>query len=415
MLCRSWRTIVGMRQLLLIVAVVSLLGANLLYNAPQIQAADNLIPNSSVEIASANPGLPEQWQTGYIWGDLDANYQYLTTGFNSNRSVNVTVSRYATGDAKWYFNAVSVQPNQAYIFSDSYISTTTTRVLAAVTLTDTSTQYLSLGSAPVSSSWAPFTGSFVAPANAVSASVFHVISSVGSLTTDNFSLTATSSHFNRPLVSLTFDDGWASQYTAGWPVVGQFNFKATYYIISGKVGATASGYMSLTQVKALATAGNEIGSHTVSHPDLTTLPLKKLDSELSQSLSYLRRNVTPTITDFAYPYGAYNALTTREVKKYYSSARTSDVGLNTKAGFDAYRIQSEYVTPQTTLADFQGWLTTAQNQHAWLVVMYHQVDNSGSDYAVTPSMLTAQLQALQNSGLPVTTVNQALSELKTQL
>ncbi|HSX42396.1 MAG TPA: polysaccharide deacetylase family protein [Candidatus Saccharimonadales bacterium] len=402
------------RNLLAAVAA-SLLVLPALGSALPVRAADNLIANPSVELATTNPNQPDSWQTGYLWGDLDASYQYLNTGYQSQHSLKITVSRFVSGDAKWFFDPFAVTPNQAYRFTDSYQASIATQVVAAVTKTDNSTQYIGLKDAPATSAWASYSDTFVAPAAAASVTVYHLINAVGSLTTDNFSLSAVSSTFNRGMVSLTFDDGWASQASAGAPILNQFNDKATFYIITGVVGHAADGYMTLNQAKALAQAGQEIGSHTVTHPDLTTLSLKRLDQELSQSLNYLKTKVTPVVADFAYPYGAYNAVTTREVKKYYRSARTSDVGLNTKTGFDPYRIQSEYVTPQTTLADFQGWLDQAKNQNAWLVVMYHQVDNSGSAYSVTPALLTAQLQALQNSGLAVKTVAQALTELQAQL
>jgi peptidoglycan/xylan/chitin deacetylase (PgdA/CDA1 family) len=173
--------------------------------------------------------------------------------------------------------------------------------------------------------------------------------------------------------------------------------------------------MTLTQIKALSQAGHEIGSHTVHHYDLTTLSLAQLRGELSQSLSYLQKKVTRSVSNFAYPYGVYSQLTDQEVRRYYGSARSSDEGLNPKAGFNVYNIRSEYITPQTTLSQFQSWLDEAKNQKKWLVLMYHQVDNSGSDYSVTPTMLAQQLQSLQNSGLVVKTVNQALAELKPQL
>jgi peptidoglycan/xylan/chitin deacetylase (PgdA/CDA1 family) len=394
--------------------LVALIVTSIFSATPAAQAADNLIPNPSVETA-ANPNQPDNWQAGFLWGDLDATYQYPVAGYQSQKAVKVTVSRYATGDAKWYFSPVAVAPNQTYKFTDNYSANVSTEVIAAVTKTDSSTQYISLHSASATRNWASYTDSFTVPADATTVTIYHALSAVGFLTTDNFSLTAISANFNRGLVSLTFDDGWASQATAGAPILSQFGDKATYYIITGSVGDSADGYMTLNQVKALKNGGNEIGSHTVTHPDLTTLTLKKLTAELTQSQTYLQNKLGVAITSFAYPYGAYNAQTTTEVKKYYGSARTSDVGLNAKAGFDPYRVQSEYVTPQTTLADFQGWLTDAKTHNKWLVVMYHQVDLSGSDYAVTPAMLTAQLQALQASGLTVKTVNQALAELQAQL
>src|SRR5260370_30803728 len=65
------------------------------------------------------------------------------------------------------------------------------------------------------------------------------------------------------IVSLTFDDGSASQY---WALgqLEQYNMLGTFYINSARAG-TSSYYMTWSQIHDLYNAGNEIGSHTALH------------------------------------------------------------------------------------------------------------------------------------------------------
>ncbi len=70
-------------------------------------------------------------------------------------------------------------------------------------------------------------------------------------------------------MSLTFDDGYDNHATVAGPMLASHGMEGTFFVISGFVGN--SGYMTWSQVSALAAAGNEIGGHTLHHPDLTTV------------------------------------------------------------------------------------------------------------------------------------------------
>src|SRR6266699_3827043 len=71
---------------------------------------------------------------------------------------------------------------------------------------------------------------------------------------------------HRPtVVSLTFDDGTASQFAAA-QVMHRYGVSGTFFIITGAAGAP--NYMSLPELHRLAAYGDEIGAHTVSHLDL---------------------------------------------------------------------------------------------------------------------------------------------------
>jgi peptidoglycan/xylan/chitin deacetylase (PgdA/CDA1 family) len=223
--------------------------------------------------------------------------------------------------------------------------------------------------------------------------------------------------FNRPIVSLTFDDGWASYYNNGLPILNKYGFKATDYIISGYLGDT--DYMTKAQVKNLYAAGHEIGSHTVDHPDLTSLSATKLNTELKNSQSALQTVVGVPITDFASPYGAYNQTVLNKIKLYYGSHRSVDTGFNAKSNFDVYDIKVQNMVSTTTLAQVQSWVQQAKATNTWLVLVYHQVDSkldkTAEPYNTYQSDLDAQLAYIKSTGIAVDTVKQAIAELTPQL
>jgi len=106
-------------------------------------------------------------------------------------------------------------------------------------------------------------------------------------------------------VALTFDDGYADAYTDALPVLKRNGLIATFYIVTNFVGQP--GYMTWEQVAALRDAGMEIGAHTVSHLDLTSLDWETASFEIVQSKAELDHHLNINVTSFCYPTGLYNA------------------------------------------------------------------------------------------------------------
>jgi peptidoglycan/xylan/chitin deacetylase (PgdA/CDA1 family) len=215
------------------------------------------------------------------------------------------------------------------------------------------------------------------------------------------------------MISVTLDDGWASQYTNALPILNKYGVPATMYIHTQAINATPA-YMDQAQIQAFASRGDEIASHTISHTDLTTLTPAQLDSELAQSQATLKEMFGPTAAmDFASPFGAYNPTTTAAVKKYYASQRNTDEGYNSPSAPDTDNILVQNVVETTTALDVQGWINTAKNSNRWLVLVYHEVGaNLGGDgdvYHIDTAVFDAHMAAVKNSGLPMVTVRQALS------
>ncbi|HEV2413117.1 MAG TPA: Ig-like domain-containing protein [Candidatus Saccharimonadales bacterium] len=153
----------------------------------------NLIANPLVETADpSNPSQPLDWNEGN-WGTNSTTFSYLNSGSGiDTNSVQVQMTSYTSGDAKWYFNPVAVTAGQTYNYSDSYLSNVPTEVMVQDQTASGTLSYQDLGSAPADTSWATFTQNFTVPSGVTELTVFHLIQSVGTLQTDNFSLSPVS-------------------------------------------------------------------------------------------------------------------------------------------------------------------------------------------------------------------------------
>lgn len=380
-------------------------------------AADtNLIGNPSLETAASST-RPSGWTSDY-WGTTTSTFSYATTGHTGSRSIRVETTSYTSGDAKWYYaTAIPVVAGTTYQFTDWYQSDVETEIDAEITMSDGTLTYAGLATLDASTTWAQATAQYTIPAGATNIIVYHTLAAEGYLATDDYSLIAhTPTGFDRALVSLTFDDGWRSQYTNGLPLLEQYGMNATFYALTSTTSYPA--YMTTTMMQTLATSGNEVASHTVTHPDLTTLTVSEIDAELADSQTSLRQWVgSSAANNFASPYGAYDATVDTEIAKYYRSHRTVDEGYNSKDNFDIYHIVVQNVLNTTTPEQVGEWVDEAIADQTWLVLVYHEVDTGLTDptYSVTPSDLGTELSLIQSKGVTVATVDEALDEIEGQL
>jgi len=129
---------------------------------------------------------------------------------------------------------------------------------------------------------------------------------------------------SRPVI-LTFDDGSADLYTAAYPQLLAHGMKAVAFIVSGFLDAP--GRVTRDQVVRMSRHGVEIGSHTLDHPDLTTLPPERVQDELRGSRRTLEQLLGTPVPDFAYPAGRHSpALDAAVAAAGYESGSTTDPG-----------------------------------------------------------------------------------------
>jgi peptidoglycan/xylan/chitin deacetylase (PgdA/CDA1 family)/glycosyltransferase involved in cell wall biosynthesis len=142
----------------------------------------------------------------------------------------------------------------------------------------------------------------------------------------------------RPII-LTFDDGYTDNYTNLLPLMQQYGYRGVIYLLGDfdvrynqwdlatDPTEPRADIMDLAQKRAFVAAGWEIGAHTMSHPQLTKLPLAEAVREIQQSKAALEAILQTEIVSFAYPYGDINA----EVKEAVRAAGFA-LGIATDTG-----------------------------------------------------------------------------------
>ena len=126
-------------------------------------------------------------------------------------------------------------------------------------------------------------------------------------------------------VIITFDDADETVYKQAFPIMRNFGFTAIVFVISGYVGkmnswdanlgGIASKHLSWKQIKQLANAGWEIGSHTVTHRDLSGLSLEEVQRELQLSKQVIEQNVERPVRFISYPFNRFDRRTILEAQR----------------------------------------------------------------------------------------------------
>jgi len=126
---------------------------------------------------------------------------------------------------------------------------------------------------------------------------------------------------NQLIVTTSWDDGTVTDLKLA-KLLDKYGIKGTFYI-------SRSHLDSLLQNQDIVAIDRqfECGAHTLSHPDLTKVPLLEAKREIEDSKTYLEDLLGHTISMFCYPYGKYN----EDVKKVvedsgFIAARTCDPG-----------------------------------------------------------------------------------------
>jgi peptidoglycan/xylan/chitin deacetylase (PgdA/CDA1 family) len=226
------------------------------------------------------------------------------------------------------------------------------------------------------------------------------------------------------IVSIQFDDGISDQYQA-LPILSAHGMHGTFFINSAEVG-TSGFYMNWSQIHDLADGGNEIGGHTLHHPDLTTLSTADATTEICDDRTALV-NQGFTVTDFAYPYGHTNSQIESIVQSCgYNSARgvtgIASPGGCTNCPFaetlpppDPYLTRTpENAQTTTTLADLQQYVTQAEaHGGGWVQIVIHHLCLGCDTYSTPPATLDSLLGWLEPraaTGTHVMTTRQALQQ-----
>ena len=118
-------------------------------------------------------------------------------------------------------------------------------------------------------------------------------------------------------IMLTFDDTDMDQFTVAAPTLKKYGYKAMYFIMTVSIGRKGKfvDYMTKEQIKQLSDEGNVIGSHTYDHKNFKKYQGKDWEEQLDKPTKKLEEITGKKMTEFAYPFGLWNAQGFPELKK----------------------------------------------------------------------------------------------------
>ncbi len=118
-------------------------------------------------------------------------------------------------------------------------------------------------------------------------------------------------------IMLTFDDTDMDQFTVVRPTLEKLGYKAVYFIMTVSIGRKGKfvDYMTKEQIKQLSDEGNVIGSHTYDHKNFKKYAGKDWEEQLDKPTKKLEEITGKKMTEFAYPFGLWNAEGIPELKK----------------------------------------------------------------------------------------------------
>jgi peptidoglycan/xylan/chitin deacetylase (PgdA/CDA1 family) len=128
-------------------------------------------------------------------------------------------------------------------------------------------------------------------------------------------------------VMITFDDGYADVYEKAMPTLYRLGMHATSYVITDRISGGDPAFVTWRMLRGFERHGVEIGSHTVSHLDLTSLSEFQAMSQLGVSRRRLEERLGHPVQWLSYPGGANDARIVAFAKKTgYVLAVTTDPG-----------------------------------------------------------------------------------------
>jgi len=157
----------------------------------------------------------------------------------------------------------------------------------------------------------------------------------------------------RPVV-ITFDDGTIDVYQNAFPIMEALDFVGTFYLVGNYIDSP--DFVSTEQVKTLLDAGWEIGSHSMTHADLSKTT--DLNHELYGSKEFLEKAFNVPVKTIAYPFGMVNAQVFEKTIDYgYSGA--SGLGLSWEHSYSSVyylnRIEIKYGQSLEQFNDLLPW------------------------------------------------------------
>jgi hypothetical protein len=186
-------------------------------------------------------------------------------------------------------------------------------------------------------------------------------------------------------IILNFDDAYEGVYINAFPLMEKYKLRGVTFVPTNYINQ--NGHMFLSQLKELKSHGWEIGSHTVHHPNLGTLTIEGISSELINSRLYLLENelINEKYSSFCSPNCIWNNKIAKISSEIYQIVRAIKL----------YRFPDNIEIPalikviiKTTRPEsIIEWIDNALKEDKTLILVFHEIGKGGNEYYYPPDKL----------------------------
>lgn len=158
-------------------------------------------------------------------------------------------------------------------------------------------------------------------------------------------------------IAITFDDGYLDNYENAFPVLKQLKFPATFFVITQSIDTHREGYMTWDQLEEMAIEGMEIGSHSLTHPDLQGKSREIQTTEIFGSKVMIEARIGTPVKSFSYPASKYDARAIDITRAAgYRAAVTADAQGTLHSANAIYELKRIRVRGSYSVNDLAYWI-----------------------------------------------------------
>lgn len=218
-----------------------------------------------------------------------------------------------------------------------------------------------------------------------------------------------------PLVSFTFDDVPDTAWRAGAAILERHGLRGTFYIAGGLLDRREPDrtLISAEGCRALAKAGHEIGCHTFSHRDVSTLSRAELVADLEQNGQLLDSLCGADAgRNFAYPYNRGSIANRATFAARYPTCRAGGDRINRGRVSRSFLYGMEIRQPEEDARALTAQIDAVVDNPGWLIFFTHDITEKPTPYGCTPATFSLLVEHALARNCRILPVREALNHLR---
>ena len=167
---------------------------------------------------------------------------------------------------------------------------------------------------------------------------------------------------DKPVI-LTFDDGYEDNYLNAFPALAERGMMGTFFIITdfadqAETDDIYENYANWEQLREMADAGMEIGSHSRNHPDLAGKDLDYLVWQALGSKEAIEANIGTHPHILSYPAGSYDQLVIDVFRSahFWGAVTTQQGAEHSSEGDDPFKLKRVRISNTTGVPQLEALL-----------------------------------------------------------